>query len=80
MSKALDLRTEMPFTTSAIEALREVFGVAEINQVIRSGMNGTPGFYALENGHECGTRPVPARQEISAAQMVIIAPTKETKK
>lgn len=77
MAKALDLRADMPFTHSVIEGLREAFGRADINDIIRKGMNGTPGFYARENGIEVGTPFPPARVEISAADMVIIKPVKE---
>lgn len=68
------LRETMPTVTAWIDALREVFGVSEINDVIRKGMNGTPGFYARENGIEVGTPFPPARVEISGEQMVIIKP------
>lgn len=80
MAKALDLRSDMPFTHSVIEGLREVFGRSEINDIIRKGMSGTPGFYARENGIEVGTPFPPARVEISGEQMVIIKPEEGKRK
>ncbi|MEG1678674.1 MAG: hypothetical protein RR326_01155 [Stenotrophomonas sp.] len=52
------LRDEMPETAAFIDALREAFGVVEINQQIRGGMHGEPVFFARENGREIGT-PLP---------------------
>jgi hypothetical protein len=54
--KSGDLRLSMPQTTAFIDAMREVFGVDEVNAQIRQGMRGHRGFfYAKENGHEIGT-------------------------
>jgi len=39
-------------------SLRDAFGRAGIDGVIRAGMNGTPGFWASENGREVGTREI----------------------
>jgi hypothetical protein len=53
MSK--NLRAEMPTVAAWIDELREAFGVDQINQSIKAGINGQPTFYASENGHEIGT-------------------------
>ena len=47
----------MPLTAEFIDAMREVFGVDEINQQIKAGMRGEGGFWAKENGIEIGSRP-----------------------
>lgn len=54
----MNLRDEMPLTAAFIDAMRETFGVDEINDQIRKGMHGRPTFWASENGHEVGT-PIP---------------------
>jgi hypothetical protein len=50
-----NMRLEMPNTAESIDLLREAFGVSTINQQIKSGMQGLPTFYAIENGVEVGT-------------------------
>jgi len=61
----------MPTVTAWIDGLRDVFGRADIDAVIRSGIRGVPGFHARENGIEVGTAPPPARVEVGSEQMVI---------
>lgn len=51
----LSLREEMPETARFIDGLREAFGKESIDGQIRAGMNGSPVFYARENGIEIGT-------------------------
>lgn len=55
-------RDLMPITTEFIDAARDVFGVADINASIRSGISGKPTFYAEENGQVIGTRMPPSDQ------------------
>lgn len=45
----------MPETAAFVDAMRQAFGVDEINGQIRKGMAGDPVFWASENGHEIGT-------------------------
>jgi hypothetical protein len=54
MAKA-NLREEMPQVTAFIDRLRNTFGRANIDDVIRRGMKGEPVFFASENGHTIGT-------------------------
>lgn len=53
------LRDSMPGIAAWIDALREAFGVAEINAQIRLGLKGERIFYASENGIEIGMRAPP---------------------
>lgn len=55
MTKKLDMRAEMPVSAAWIDNLREGFGAAFINDIMRRGMRGEPVFHAVENGHEVGT-------------------------
>lgn len=77
-AEKLNLRAAMPQTTSWIDALREVFGKAEIDAQIRKGMQGLPGFFhARESGHAVGTADTRPCRAVSAADMVIIPPKKD---
>ena len=49
-------RTDMPTVAAWIDDLRQAFGADEINVAIRQGQAGEPAFYAIENGHEIGTK------------------------
>lgn len=55
VAKAKPLRDTMPVTAAWIDALREAFGEAAINDPIRAGTAGRPCFHAVENGIEIGT-------------------------
>lgn len=55
-SPVKNMRLEMPDTAEAIDTLRNVFGLANVNQQIKHGMQGLPTFYATENGVEVGTQ------------------------
>lgn len=48
----------MPVTTAFIDQMREAFGVEIIDAAIRGGLRGDGSFFARENGHEVGSRPV----------------------
>lgn len=52
------LRAEMPLVTEFIDAVRAVFGRQVVDSAIRSGLDGQPTFWAMENGLEIGT-PMP---------------------
>lgn len=51
-----NLRDSMPDTAEAVDTLRDVFGLVNVNQQIKSGMQGLSTFYAVENGSEVGTQ------------------------
>ena len=75
------LRASMPQTTAFIDALREAFGVDEINGQIKLGMAGAQTFFAEEGGQSIGTRFTEIRNHITLDKMVIkpTSPTKTTK-
>ena len=58
------MREDMPTVAAWIDALRDAFGAAPVNDAIRAGMAGHSTFFAKENGHEVGT-PIPYRPECS---------------
>ena len=53
--KKQDLRAEMPKTAAFIDLMREQWGTAFIDDLIRRGMRGEPTFHSIENGHTIGT-------------------------
>lgn len=54
----MSLREQMPQCAAFLDDLRQAFGKAEVDQMIREGLaNGT--FYAAENGYEVGRPPEP---------------------
>ena len=71
----MSMRNRMPKCAAFVDELREVFGVDEINQVIRDGlMANCPGekrFFASENGYVLGKRAPDPLRAVSAADMVI---------
>ncbi len=50
------MREVMPLTAAFVDAMREAFGAQAVEQIIRDGMAGQPGFYAEEGGRTIGTR------------------------
>jgi hypothetical protein len=54
----MSLRDEIPQTAALIDELRSVFGRESVDAQIRAGMQGAPMFWAKENGHEIGTKPL----------------------
>lgn len=63
-----DLRAQMPETSKWVDAKREEYGVAFVNDCIRRGMKGEPGrFYAMEKGHVLGT-PFPGDHPVAQYQ------------
>ena len=68
------MRAKMPHCAAFVDALREAFGVEEINSVIKRGlrMEASPEHRVLfsEAGHVLGS-PVPQGVGVTAAQMVI---------
>lgn len=50
-----NMREQMPQVAEFIDAMREIFGVEEVNAAIRRGLRGEQGFHAIENGIEIGT-------------------------
>lgn len=56
LKKPANARVDMPEITGFVDALREAFGLEEINSAIKRGMqDGT--FWALENGFVVGSPP-----------------------
>lgn len=51
-----NLREEMPVTAVAVDWFRAALGAAEVNILIKAGMDGAPTFHAIENGKEVGTK------------------------
>lgn len=58
----------MPEIGEFVDALREAFGVEEINAIVRRGRAGEPVFFAREAGHEFGT-PLPSGRGWDAASV-----------
>ena len=74
-------RAAMPKITAWIDDLRDAFGREAIDGQIRAATrDGLPTFHATEAGHTVGVPLPAARCEVSAADMVIIPPTKESPK
>lgn len=63
MSKPGSMREVMPLTAAFVDAMRDAFGAQAIDQAIRDGMAGKPGFYAQEGGRTIGAR-FEARTEV----------------
>jgi hypothetical protein len=56
MSKAANLRQDMPGVAAEVDRARQDHGAAWVNEQIRQGMAGKPDhFYAFEGGHVLGT-------------------------
>lgn len=51
----------MPTVAQWVDSMRDAFGKAEIDEIMRRGVRGEPVFYARENGHQVGTPLQPAR-------------------
>lgn len=52
----MSLRAAMPETAAFIDSMRDCFGRAEIDDLIRRGLRGEQDcFHATEAGHEVGT-------------------------
>jgi hypothetical protein len=68
-SQTGSLREIMPTTAAFIDQMRDVFGAADVNAAIKSGLNGQETFYAAEAGLTLGTKgtgcavPITPRQE-----------------
>lgn len=74
-------RSAMPKVTAWIDDLRAAFGREAIDGQIRAATrDGLPTFHATEAGHSVGVALPAPRFEISAADMVIIPPTKDATK
>jgi hypothetical protein len=69
MSKSL--RESMPIVTEFIDECRKVFGIVEVDNAIRLGMQGAETFYASENGHEIGTPVSAPVKYVTADKMVL---------
>lgn len=52
------MRELMPKVAAFVDEMREAFGVTQIDAAIRAGMRGEGSFWARENGHEVGSRPL----------------------
>ena len=48
----------MPLTAAFVDQMRELFDRESVDAQIRAGMQGEPMFWARENGHEIGTKPL----------------------
>lgn len=68
----MNLRAADPATAAFIDALRAEFGADAITAQIKDGMAGIPGrFHYKGPAGEVGTPSLPARHEISSADMVL---------
>jgi hypothetical protein len=63
------LRQTMPRTAELIDALREHFGAAEIDQAICNGLAGGTDFWASEQGVTLGNHPAPPGAHFTADQL-----------
>ena len=52
------LRDVMPKVAMFVDDMREAFGKDMIDAAIRGGMRGEGSFWARENGHEVGSKPL----------------------
>jgi hypothetical protein len=52
------MRELMPKVAAFVDEMREAFGTAQIDASIRAGMRREGSFWARENGHELGSRPM----------------------
>ena len=69
-----NLRQDMPLITAFIDDLRAAFGAEHINPIIKSGIDGTPGFWAQEGGFQVGTQAKSAGASIPLSHMVVRRP------
>lgn len=76
MSKPGRLREVMPDTAAFIDAMRETFGREMIDDAIAEGMAGRPGFHAIENGVEIGSKGF---QEVPGGPVVQWDPARAVK-
>jgi hypothetical protein len=61
------MRDAMPNVTAFIDACRVSFGAVEVDGWIRAGLkDGT--FWAAENGHTVGVKPVESTDRMNAGQ------------
>lgn len=65
------LRLAMPRIAEMIDALREHFGAAAIDQAIRNGLAGGTDFWASENGITLGNRQPPPGASYTVDQLQI---------
>lgn len=72
----MSLREAMPQTAAFIDAMREAFGVAEVNAQIKRGMAGGTEFYARERGREIGRRDTREGVPVTIAREVVIGKTR----
>ena len=61
------MREQMPVVAAWIDEMRNAFGAAHIDEVIKAGMRGQAVFYASENGHAVGTLALPGWRVIKDA-------------
>ena len=72
------MKADMPAVFAFVQDMREAFGKAEIDALIRGALeDGLPTFWAREGGHEVGVRSQTPARVVSAAQMVIVPPPQE---
>ena len=73
------MRNKMPICAAIVDDLREVFGVDEMNQVIRAGLKGDckpeRRVYFCEAGQSLGRQWLPDPAKVLAvSQMVVVKP------
>jgi|AATN01.1.fsa_nt_gi hypothetical protein len=73
------LRQAMPRVAEFVDAAREAFGAAAVDQAIRNGLAGGTDFHASEGGHTVGHLPAAPGASFTFDQLQITRKSKDAK-
>ena len=76
---AKPLRQAMPSVAEFVDAAREAFGAAAVDQAIRNGLAGGTDFHASEGGHTVGHLPAAPGASFTFDQLQITRKSKDAK-
>ncbi|HOG04368.1 MAG TPA: hypothetical protein PLL14_10330 [Accumulibacter sp.] len=76
---AKPLRQAMPRVAEFVDAAREAFGAAAVDQAIRNGLAGGTDFHASEGGHTVGHLPAAPGASFTFDQLQITRKSKDAK-
>ena len=76
---AKPLRQSMPRVAEFVDAAREAFGAAAVDQAIRNGLAGGTDFHASEGGHTVGHLPAAPGASFTFDQLQITRKSKDAK-
>ena len=79
IAPAKPLRQAMPRVAEFVDAAREAFGAAAVDQAIRNGLAGGTDFHASEGGHTVGHLPAAPGASFTFDQLQITRKSKDAK-